>query len=235
MFNITFWERYIKKQFIAQLELLVESIEKRLIPTFDTIESEAEDIEQREWDNLLSSCGNPDVDPCDLAEQAFDAKLEYYEMVSSVKQALLNICATALYHSFEQQVLFMLRREILHPSQENIVSFLKIQTFKDELLKYRVDIEKFSSWPIIEELRLVSNSIKHAEGKSSEMLRQINHGIFINPILKKYNMGFHSTSPRLYMPLAGDDIYVQIKDLKKYRDAISAFWSEYISELSKID
>ena len=234
MFNITFWERYIKKQFIAQLELFVASIEKRLIPTFDTIESEAEAIEQREWDSLSSSYGYPDADPSDFAEQAFDAKLEYYEMVSSVKQALLNICATALYHSFEQQVLFMLHREILHPSQENIVSFLKIQTFKDELLKYRVDIEKFSSWPIIEELRLVSNSIKHAEGKSSEILRQINHGIFINPILKKYNMGFHSTSPRLYMPLAGDDIYVQIQDLKKYRDSISAFWSEYISQLSKI-
>ena len=83
LFNISFWERYIRKQFIAQVEFFVESIEKRLIPTFDTIESEAEAFEQHEWDSFSSSYGSPDVDPSDLAEQAFDAKLEYYEMVSS--------------------------------------------------------------------------------------------------------------------------------------------------------
>jgi len=153
-------------------------------------------------------------------------------MASSVKQILLNICATALYHLFEQQVLVILRKEILRPSKENMISLLKIKTFKDELLKGGVDIEKFSSWPILEELRLVSNSIKHAEGKSAEILRQRNHEIFINPILKKYNIASTPTSNWLYMPLAGDDIYVQIQDLKKYHDAIRAFWNEYISQLS---
>jgi len=66
--NILFWERFIRKQFIPQIELFVENVEKRLIPTFDSIEKEAESIQQQEWDNLCSAHSSPDVDPADLAE-----------------------------------------------------------------------------------------------------------------------------------------------------------------------
>jgi hypothetical protein len=232
--NILFWERFIRKQFITQVKLFVENVEKRLIPTFDSIEKEAESIQQQVWNNICSSSSSPDVDPSDLAEKARDAGIEYYEMVSGVKQALLNICATSLYHLYEQQVIFMLRREILHPSLENDINLLNVKTFKEELQKFDVDITQFSSWPVIDELRLVSNSVKHAEGSSAAELRKINPDIFENPVLKKYGTGFKNSSSWLYMPLAGDDLYVGIDDLKKYQNGIVTFWNEYISVLSQM-
>ncbi len=53
LYNIRFWEKYIKTQFIKQVELLTESIQNRLIPTFDSIEREAEELSEKEWDIML--------------------------------------------------------------------------------------------------------------------------------------------------------------------------------------
>jgi len=39
--------------------------------------------------------------------------------LSDVKQALLNVSAVTLYCLFEQQLLYFLRHEILHPSERN--------------------------------------------------------------------------------------------------------------------
>ena len=62
-----------------------------------------------------------------LAERALEAGLEYYEMIFGVQQTLLNVCTTSLYHLFEQQVIFFLRREILRPTLENQKNLLKIK------------------------------------------------------------------------------------------------------------
>lgn len=94
IFNIGFWEQYIRNHFIKQIELLNESIQNRLIPTFDTIEKEAEEISEKEWDRLCSSCYSPDIDPADLAERAQEAGIDYYMTLSGIKQTLLNITAT---------------------------------------------------------------------------------------------------------------------------------------------
>jgi len=209
--------------------MFVENIETRLLPTFDSIESEAEKVTEQEWDKLCSSCSSPDIDPSDLAEKARDAGVDYYMLLSGVKQALLNVSVTTLYHLLEQQILFFLRREILYPSEENIIDLIKITVFKERCLRHDIDVEQFSSWPSINEMRLVANTVKHAEGKSAFELRKINPDLFTNPILKKYEVGPPGNYRRLYSPLAGEDLYITVKDLKKYRDSIVKFWDEFIA------
>ena len=211
--------------------MFVENIEARLLPTFHDIESEAEKVQEQEWHRLCSSCSSPDIDPADLAEKARDAGIDYYMMVSRVKQSLLNVSATSLYHLFEQQLLFFLRREILHPSEENDIDVIKISIFKERCLQHNIDVEKFSSWQTINEMRLVANTVKHAEGKSAIDLRKIRPDLFRNPILEKFGPKLGGGFRHLYMPLAGEDLYLSIEDLKKYGEAIARFWDEMISAM----
>jgi hypothetical protein len=232
-FNILFWEPFIREQFINKVELFVESIEKRLMPTFDSIEDEAETIQHEKWERLSSS-SNEYTDPAISAENAMEAGLEYYEMMMGVRQGLLNILATALHHLFEQQIILMLRREILPLDVETNVHLFKVGTFMTELQEAGIDIAKFSSWEAVTELKLVSNSVKHAEGSSAEKLRAINPRIFENPILRDSEPGFHTNTSWLYMPLSGDDLYVTVDDLKRYSTGIVRFWEEYISAVLEL-
>ena len=232
VFNVRFWERFIRNQFIRQATMFVENVETRILPTFNDIENEAKKVEEQEWDKLCSSCVSPDTDPADLAEKARDAGIEYYLMVSGVRQALLNVSAGTLYHLFEQQLLFFLRREILHPSEENNIDLIKIPVFKERILQHNIDIEKFSSWRTINEMRLGANTVKHAKGKSAVELRKIRPDLFKNPILKKFEFFKLPVNSRpLFMPLAGEDIYLSIEDLKNYGETIVKFWDELISAM----
>ena len=237
LFNIGFWETYIRNQFIKQIELLTESIQARLIPTFNTIEKEAEDFSEREWNRLCSSCYSPDVDPANLAEKAQEAGIDYFITLSGIKQAFLNIAATALYYLFEQQVIFFLRREILRPTEENNMDLMKLSTFKKRLVASGIDISSFRSWNKIEELRLVSNTVKHAEGASARRLRKLRPDMFVHPTLKNQAdtdlvLG---TACSVYLPMAGDDIFVLQDDISDYKNALVAFWNEFIIACSDSD
>jgi len=214
-----------------QITIFVENIEGRLLPTFHDIESEAEKVQEQEWNRLCSSCSSPDIDLADLAEKARDAGIDYYMMVSGVKQSLLNVSATSLYHLFEQQLLFFLRREILHQSEENNIDLIKISILKERCLQHNIDVEIFSSWQTINEMRLVANTVKHAEGKSAIDLRKIRPDLFRNPVLEKFGPKLGGNFRCLYMPLAGEDLYLSIEDLKKYGRAITRFWDEMISAM----
>ena len=231
VFNVRFWDRFIRNQLTRQITIFVQNIQDRLLPTFRDIENEAEKVQEQEWDRLCSSYASPDIDPADLAEKARDAGIDYYTMVSGVKQSLLNVSATSLYHLFEQQLLFFLRREILHPSEENNIDLIKISIFKERCRQHNIDVEKFSSWQTIEEMRLVANTVKHAEGKSAIDLRKIRPDLFKNPILEKYGPKLEGNLGRLYMPLAGEDLYLSIEDLKEYGEAIARFWDEMVSAM----
>jgi len=152
-------------------------------------------------------------------------------MVSGVKQALLNISAVTLYHLFEQHLLFLLRREILHPFEENDIDLMKVSVFKKRCLEYNIDVEQFSTWQKLHEMRLVANAVKHAEGKSAGELRKIRPDLFKNPALEKYEFKFGENFQHLYLPLAGEDLYLSLRDLKNYRDTISNFWNEMLYAL----
>lgn len=230
--NIDFWKPYIRNQFIRQIELLNESIQNRLIPTFNTIEKEADEISEKEWDRLRSSPYSGDVDPADLAEKAEMAGVDHYAALSAIKQTLLNIAAAALYHLFEQQIIFFLRRELLPISKEDNPNLMTVPYFREQLLEKGIDIDSFDSWDKIKELKLVCNSIKHAEGTSANELRKKRPDMFTHPILrskpyKDLDLRRSAIHP-VYMPMAGEDIFVDQNDLLEYNKALVDFWNELI-------
>ena len=184
MYNILYWETYIRKQFIVQINLFVDNIIKRFLPTFDSIEEEADKYAENEWESIGRQVGS-DSDPSEYAEMAYEAGIEYYQMLEGIKHALLNIAATTLFHMFEQQAIFLLRREILNIKDREISKFWNLDTFRKRLKAVAIDITSFESWEIIYELKLVSNTVKHAEGWSADELRKISPYIFSSSSAKR--------------------------------------------------
>jgi hypothetical protein len=228
-----FWSHYFRQRFIPQINAFCDVIINRINPTFANIEQEADGVAQAEFERLGHMPAEDDNiwDMSDIAEKAQEAGLNHYQAITNVHQGIINLSVAALYHLFEQQLLLFHRRQVLHTSEENVITLINLEEFKGRLSEGGLDLENLSSWPRINELRLVANSVKHAEGKSTERLRKLRPDLFENPILKDEASNWLASSPDIYMPLGGEDIYLTIDDLDLYRSSLLSFWNEFGSAI----
>lgn len=226
MFNGRFWAENFSGVFSKQIIHFCATVETRFLPTFDNLEAEAAQASEDEWARLGRVVDPENTDEARLAEQAQAAGVDYYLSMDSVRQALINLAVTALYHLFEQQLLLFHRREVLHPAEEDDKKLMNIGEFKARLSAAGIEISSLSAWPKVEELRFVANAIKHAEGASADKVRQLRPDLFINPHLHQ-TLIFASSRSHVYMPLAGEDIFLTVNDLKGYSEALLEFWKEF--------
>lgn len=210
----------------------MEVLEQRFLPTFDAIDQEAKSATDAEWERLMHLQGDPDQDPSALAEQAFEVGLVHYEAMSDIRQSLLNTYAATLYHAWEQQLLAFHRREVLHPAEENDNALLNLKVFKERLNAAGIDITKLPTWNQINELRLLANAVKHADGSSADELKQLRPALFEHPSTTEFGLPQFQGVRRVYTPLSGDDIFVTLDALKSYCSALVQFWSELANVLS---
>jgi hypothetical protein len=221
-----FWTRVFKREFSPQLSAIVEALEKRMLPAFGGIEEEAEAVSQEAWEAFMSAPATGDEDPADFAEAAEQAGVSHYLLLDGIRQGMLNLFAAALYHAFEQQVMLFHRKQVLHPGEENDPNFFKMNEFQKRLRAYGIDITTFSSWPRVDELRLVANTVKHAEGDSAQKLHSLRPDLFEHPQSQKFLALATRGAPRVFQPLVGEDLYVSLKDIHDYRNALLEFWKE---------
>lgn len=224
MLNHLWWTRYFRETYIPQAQSLVQTLETRLLPTFDDINSEATKVADETWGNLQTLPGGENVDMGDLAEIAHEAGLEHYMMMSGLRQGLTNMFAAALYHLYEQQVLEFHRRELLDLSDENDKKQFNHRIFQERLRDHGIDVKTFGCWPILDELRLLANTVKHADGSSAEQLHALRPDIFVAPAVRGLPFLGTTTSPPVFAPLMGEDVYVSLDDIRRYRDAVVQFW-----------
>lgn len=224
-----FWSCYFQEVFVSQINAFCDVIINRLLPTFVDVDKEADEVAQAEYERLGSLPAGEYTawDMGDIAEQALEAGLSHYQALEGVRQSVLNLAAAALYHMFEQQLLLFHRRQVLHSSEEDSIPKLKMRELKKRLLDGGLDIESLESWSKVNELRLVANSVKHAEGTSSEQLRKLRPDLFVDPSLQDENLSWLASATRVYLPLAGQDIYVTSDDLENYRSEVVLFWEEF--------
>jgi len=229
MFDGRFWAGYFRRIFAKQISHFCAAVEARFLPTFDSLEAEAEAAKDAEWERLGQIIDPEYADEATLAEQAHEVGIDYYMSMERVRQTLINLSVAALYHLFEQQLLLFHRRQVLHPKEENDKDLINTKEFKTRLSVAGLQIETLKSWAKIEELRVVANTIKHAEGTSADKLRQLRPDLFAHPQTRG-TTGFDSLSMsrvRVYMPLAGEDIFLTVADLKAYCTTLLEFWEEF--------
>ncbi len=225
MFN-PFWKEYLEHTLFKQLDFLFMLAEKKVLPSFEGINSEAEDVESATYDELMSTTGDPDTDPGNLAESALDAGIAYYESMVNLEQSFLNLLPIWIYHLFEQHLLIFHKSRVLNPGEEKDISKINLREFIQRVKKEEIDITTFSSYDQIKVLRLLANTVKHAEGDSCQSLHEQRPDFFErkDPFFKEIQSP--SRLP-VELPLGGAGIFVSLDNIKEFINAIKDFWNEF--------
>jgi hypothetical protein len=96
-----------------------------------------------------------------------------------------------------------------------------------------IDLASLPAWARIDELRLVANSVKHAEGRSAQQLRELRADLFQNPAFAhiRAEMGgrWLDRQEPLAMPLAGEDLFVTENDLQAYATAARSLFEDIVA------
>lgn len=222
-----FWSRHFRRVFLRQLQTFCRAVSERLLPTFDSLEEEADRIAKEEFERLGQLPGDDSVDMADLAEFAYDEGLAHYEAMSDVRQALLNLAAAALYHLIQQQLLIFHRRQVLFPWEENDQA-LFADNIRQKLLKEAgVDISALKSWPKVSDLRLLANAVKHGDGRSATELRASRPDLMTHPLFRGSSGSIGKPASVVLSPLAGDSIYVTREDFSALCQDAVEFWKEF--------
>jgi hypothetical protein len=213
-------EVFIPKIFLPQLTALRDAIFERVLPAFEGIESEAEQIQREAFEQL---CANADEysDESQMAELAFNAGLEHYELMTATRQTVINTFAIAISHLFEQQRHLLSFGTLLDWEPD---SRKRERRFSEFLEARGVDRTMFIHRAKLEELDLVANVAKHAEGQSAERLRTLRPELFVAPSIRGDPLFGSSTVGPVNRPLMGEDLFVEPDDLRAYLEAIESFW-----------
>ena len=222
-----FWSRYFKQAFSKQIDLYCNSIIERVFPPFSSIGEEADAVAQAAYEQQGELPWNGRSDMADAAETSLEAGIEYFQALEAVRQSVMNIVHAGLYHLLEQQLIVFHRRQVLHPSEETDQSLISQKVLRQRLIQGGIDITTTPSWPKLDELRLVANCIKHAEGPSATELRSRRPELFVHPSLRGEDFFGSAATASVYQPLAGLDLYLDENDLRTYQAACVSFWNEF--------
>ena len=219
--NARSWTDYFR-QAIRELQGFRVGALEKVVPAFEGIAEDAEKEAEAVYEHFGSMPAYEDqLDMSDVAEIAMDHRTDVFETMSGVRQGVLNVLAVGLYHLFEQQQLFFLRRfrrELLSRAED--VPALKVAELERRLAECGVECRSFSCAGKLYELRTAANAIKHGRGPSGDELAKL------RPDLLGSLEGDEVWPDLIDTPLAGDDIYVSESDLSEWCDAAIAFWEE---------
>lgn len=230
----------IYESYLPQIEYFSHCLTEKVLPAFQDLDSEADLRAQQVFDKYMSQpCGpdGPDFEPGDYAELAEEKGVEWYMAMTNMVQGMKNLFVVGLFHTYEQQFVSLYRHGIISeedfnkPFSERYPSAFR--NTRDKLLEIHINIEDINGRKTIQELEFAANTIKHAEGTSSNMLKEINPRLFQSPYLQglKFLKSPPNTSIPIHMPLYGEDIYIREDDFKRYADAIKAFWNDLANKI----
>ncbi len=185
-----------KNRIISKINSIESTIFNKLLPVYNDIEAEAKVIEENKL-NELNKHFNPDTMDIGMAyQEAWEEGAEYYSIEHEMKKEFLLNSVTWLFHLFEKDC-------------NTIFKDLDGNEKKSYLNGLGINTENSSCWfTINNELRQLSNTIKHGTGHSSEKLKKIRPDFLITKSIF----------------LTSSDVNISVKDLKNYFTAMKKFW-----------
>jgi hypothetical protein len=126
----------------------------------------------------------------------------------------------------EQHLIDLPLQILNYEGRHNLRPEQAVSWFKDTI---GLDLASLPSWPLIDELRLVANVVKHGEGTSAEDLRKIRADLFVYPTLRKDRAGVGTL--RIEASLFGHDFFVTKEEFETYHKGSVAFWTELADAL----
>lgn len=230
LMNGSFWAHHIRRVFIPALRALAATLPERLLPAFERIEEEAEGYAERRFAELGRAPGDGSEDPGACAEQANDDGICHYLTLCGVRQGMINLHAMSLFHLVEQMLCMIYRQEQdLWPSPSGPHPKADFTHVVGRMQACGIAVHGFSTWRTMDELRLVANVTKHAEGNSAVGLRTLNPDLFVPPSAQGKDE--HPYPWDVTAPLLGDGLYVTPEQFGLYRDAAIRFLEELAAAL----
>lgn len=197
---------------------------------FSNIKEESKTIAEERY-REMGSYFNPDCDDeSDFAEAAWEAGLEHYEGMSLMQYNTKLMWISTLYQFWEQQVRKFIYEEVNMTHQfidkkGNKMPFKDfctrgISDIKEIFLDFDQDLEKLSCWGKINELRLLTNVIKHGDGRSATQLKKLRPDFFKVIHIKSDLLDLYKTTLNKIALNINDD------EFQIYCEAIINFWDE---------
>jgi len=213
----------IRQMVLPFVRVYGQWVEEHIIPMSEQLQTMADKVEAEAYEELLSTPVGDDYmgDGSEEAQEANDIGLSFYENVSSMYQTTLNLFSAGLFHVVEQQLADITRDGGIRKPVSN--------TYLKDVVEWyakncQLDLTQFPSWSVIEELRLVANTTKHAEGPAAKQLREKHAELFLYPPLRKeYADKTVYVSP-LSLPLGGDGLYVTGDQFRIYHKTVLDFF-----------
>jgi hypothetical protein len=221
------WQEHLVDKFIDEIKAYTDAFKDRILPTFDSIDTEAEDRMNELYRTAGQMPFDGSADMADMAEWAHWEGVEYYQTLRGISQSIVTLSLIGLRHLVEQQTMLFLKQVLLNPQEQDDHRLFKYEEFACRLESRGVDLATLSVWPELEELRHISNAAKHAEGNSAEELRSLRPDLFRDPQLDDFDL-FGESEHAIFSPLSGEDLYPTTGDLVRYSQACAAFWAELI-------
>lgn len=202
----------------------VEQAKKRLLSQFDDIESEADKASEA-WLEQNSHRFNPDFhDPADFEERAYDAGIEFYQLLSDMRDTTRFSVVAGMYHEWDKRFRQWLVDETRH---WHTGAAVQAELWKKDFGKLAFLMESFDwkvrdkdYFPLLDACRLVVNVYKHGEGKSLNDLKARYPEYLDDPFYKVTDQ----------MPdfdyLDHSHLSVSDEQLEEFSEAIIAFWQD---------
>src|SRR6266568_4644843 len=111
--NALFRAHYFRRVVIPTFQYLQKAFVEKVLPGFESVAEEADAVAGDAFARFGQLPADDAFDMGDLAEQAQEEGLAYYEGMTAARQSLQSLLAAAVYHLFEQQLLEFYRRELL--------------------------------------------------------------------------------------------------------------------------
>ena len=216
---------------LAHVTAFCDCVVVDVMPAIGNIEERAEQIADSEYERL---CSLPAGEYCDgdmaaAAEAANDKGTHFFQTMAAVRQSVLNLFAAGLFHLVEQELADLCwDGAFLVPPPSDT----KLEPVTEWYKKYfGLDLKSLPSWPVIDELRLVANTIKHGEGGSARALRARRPELLEHPLVRELMPDEAGGSPStrlIRLPLGGEDLYVTEQLFQGYSEAASGLMREIV-------
>jgi hypothetical protein len=204
----------------------VEQAQKRLLSQFNNIEADADRASEEYLENR-SGYFDPDRhDPSDFYEAAHDAGIEFYGLLSDMREQTRLSVVAGLFHEWDKQLRDWLTREIGN-WHNGATAAKKIWSadfvmIADLLESLGWKVRSAAYFQTLDACRLVVNVYKHGEGKSLDDLSQNYPDYLVDPL--KAHGGELAEILSQNRDLDHTHLKVSDAQIQAFSDAIVTFW-----------
>lgn len=211
-----------------------QAIFEEVLPRFMNIDERADAAGHQYYEDANRAAAGYEnyCDSGEIAESAMNHAYATFDALSDIRQMMLNLLATCLFHSIEQQLAIACQTEL--PPGRPVV-----EADMDEIATWfnrcrGIQIKSLAEYSRIGELKLLANAVKHAAGGAADKLRRVKPSLFRYPGLPAESPSHRSRPLPIKEPLAGGDLYVTAEALREYCDAAIAFVEAIATKLETV-